>query len=128
MITPHRVDHREDGGGRRRAWFHPISLPSAFPGALVAAALARVDCDLRLGVRRTDGRCEAHAWVEAYGVSLSDSEDPRQRFAAFDVALIPAPNVRSRRLLAQVTLLHSVDSRHSRLDARGTRRQPIREA
>jgi Transglutaminase-like superfamily len=49
-----------------------------------------IDCDLRLGVRRTDGRCEAHAWVEACGVSLSGPEDPQQRFAAFDVALIPA--------------------------------------
>ena len=49
-----------------------------------------IGCDLRLGVRRTDGRCEAHAWVEACGVSLSDPGDPHQRFAAFDVALIPA--------------------------------------
>jgi Transglutaminase-like superfamily len=48
------------------------------------------DCDLRLGVRRADGRCEAHAWVEACGVSLNDRDDPHQRFAAFDVALIPA--------------------------------------
>jgi hypothetical protein len=49
-----------------------------------------VKCDLRLGVRRTVGGCEAHAWVEAYGVSLSDPDDPQERFAAFDVALIPA--------------------------------------
>ncbi len=48
------------------------------------------DCHLRLGVRRVDGRCEAHAWVEAYGVSLSDPDEPRQRFAAFDAAVFPA--------------------------------------
>jgi hypothetical protein len=48
-----------------------------------------INSDLRFGVRRTEGGCEAHAWVEACGVSLSDPGEPHHRFAAFDAALIP---------------------------------------
>jgi hypothetical protein len=72
---------------------HGFVRPRCLEHSLALWLLLRrrgIGCDLRLGVRRADGRCEAHAWVEAYGVSLSDPDDPHQRFAAFDVALVPA--------------------------------------
>jgi len=73
---------------------HGFTRPRCLEHSLALWLLLRrrgIDCDLRLAVRRTDGRCEAHAWVEVCGVSLSDSEDPHRRFVAFDVALVPAP-------------------------------------
>ncbi len=54
-----------------------------------------IDCDLRLGVRRAEGSCEAHAWVEARGFPLSDPGKPHRRFSAFDVALIPVVPISS---------------------------------
>jgi hypothetical protein len=39
--------------------------------------------DLRLGVRKTGGSFEAHAWVEYEGVVLNDQPDVQQRFAPF---------------------------------------------
>jgi hypothetical protein len=44
----------------------------------------RMDCQLRLGVRKADAGVEAHAWVEARGQVLNDSPDVRDRFTAFD--------------------------------------------
>ena len=40
--------------------------------------------DLCLGVRKTEGRLEAHAWVEHAGAVINDAEDVRDRFAPFD--------------------------------------------
>lgn len=71
---------------------HGLFRPTCLEHSVVLWWLLRrrgIDCDLRIGVRRAEGRCEAHAWVEAEGVSLSHPDDPHLRFAAFDVALIP---------------------------------------
>lgn len=38
---------------------------------------------LRIGVRKADGRFEAHAWVELLGEVLNDSTDVGARFAPF---------------------------------------------
>ncbi len=35
------------------------------------------------GVRKEQGRFEAHAWVEREGVALNDGSDVNVRFAAF---------------------------------------------
>ncbi len=43
-----------------------------------------VDSQVRIGVRRTGERVDAHAWVEYAGTVLSDAEDVHARFAAFD--------------------------------------------
>jgi hypothetical protein len=48
-----------------------------------------IKCDLRIGVRKEAGRFEAHAWTEWRGTVLNDSEDVRERFAAFDRAILP---------------------------------------
>jgi hypothetical protein len=40
--------------------------------------------DLRLGVRRKDGRMEAHAWVEYEGMALIETAGVHERFGAFD--------------------------------------------
>lgn len=45
--------------------------------------------DLRIGVRRQDGRFEAHAWVEYQATVLNDTADVNQRFAAFDQVIVP---------------------------------------
>jgi Transglutaminase-like superfamily len=39
---------------------------------------------LRIGVRKTDGKFEAHAWVEYRGEILNQSEAVHQHYAAFD--------------------------------------------
>ena len=42
-----------------------------------------VASELRIGVRKEQGRFEAHAWVERGGVALNDGSDVGLRFAAF---------------------------------------------
>jgi hypothetical protein len=55
--------------------------------SLTLEALLRrhgLDGELRLGVRRHEGRFEAHAWIEHRGVALSDRAGPHAGFAAFE--------------------------------------------
>jgi hypothetical protein len=49
-----------------------------------------IDAAVRIGVRRTDGRLEAHAWVEIDGLVLNDAQDVGSRFAAFEGDTLPA--------------------------------------
>lgn len=49
-----------------------------------------VDADLRIGVRKNEGRFEAHAWVEWLGKASNDSAPMGERFAAFDRRIRPA--------------------------------------
>ena len=49
-----------------------------------------IDSEIRIGVRRADGRLEAHAWVELEGVVLNDAQDVGERFAAFEGETLPA--------------------------------------
>jgi hypothetical protein len=51
--------------------------------------------DLRIGVRRSAGRMEAHAWVEFQGVILNDSEDVYQRYSLFE-GDVTATKIRAR--------------------------------
>jgi len=44
---------------------------------------------LRIGVQLTEGRLDAHAWVEVEGIPINDAPDVAQRFAAFDDPLSP---------------------------------------
>jgi hypothetical protein len=46
--------------------------------------------ELRIGVRKSAGALEAHAWVEYQGLVLNDRDDVCQRFAAFARPLVPA--------------------------------------
>ena len=43
-----------------------------------------IESQLRIGVRRQQGKFEAHAWLEWNGVALNDQSDVRQRFAMFN--------------------------------------------
>jgi hypothetical protein len=49
-------------------------------------SLARhgIASELRVGVRKVDGRLDAHAWVERDGVALMEAGDVRERYAPFD--------------------------------------------
>lgn len=42
-----------------------------------------VDSDLRIGVRRSDRKFEAHAWLERDGVVLNDRPDVSQDYSPF---------------------------------------------
>jgi len=48
-----------------------------------------VRSELRIGVRMTDGRLDAHAWVECGGRPVNETRDVAARFAAFDGPLSP---------------------------------------
>ncbi|MEB3826593.1 lasso peptide biosynthesis B2 protein [Phormidium sp. CCY1219] len=52
-----------------------------------------IDSELRIGVRREEGKFEAHAWVECEGFVLNDSGNVRDRFATFDrpIDALPIP-------------------------------------
>ena len=38
----------------------------------------------RIGVRKVDGKFEAHAWVEHEGIALNQAEEVHQHYAAFE--------------------------------------------
>ncbi|MDW8215970.1 MAG: lasso peptide biosynthesis B2 protein [Acidobacteriota bacterium] len=46
-----------------------------------------VACEIVLGVQKTPGALEAHAWVEWQGKPLLEAADVRQHYAAFDQPL-----------------------------------------
>ena len=49
-------------------------------------SLARhgIDSELRVGVRKIDGRLDAHAWLEHDGVPLMEAGDVGESYAPFD--------------------------------------------
>ena len=47
--------------------------------------------ELRLGVRKREGRLEAHAWVEHRAVALMEAPGVHSRYAAFRESLAPRP-------------------------------------
>jgi hypothetical protein len=65
---------------------------NCLPRSLVVWCLLRrrsIVCDLRIGVRKEDGRFEAHAWIEHKGAVVNDWGDVGQRFVSFDRAIEP---------------------------------------
>jgi hypothetical protein len=69
---------------------------TCLPRSLALWCLLRrrgIDGELRIGVRKEAGRVQAHAWVEWRGVVLNDGDAVRERFAAFDRAILPARGV-----------------------------------
>lgn len=46
---------------------------------------------LRIGVRKMEGKFEAHAWVEYEGAALDQSGEVHQHYAAFDREFADAP-------------------------------------
>jgi transglutaminase superfamily protein len=46
---------------------------------------------LRIGIRKENGKLEAHAWVEREGSALNEPEEHHRHYAAFDAALASLP-------------------------------------
>lgn len=84
-----RVDHAAAQSVARivrgAANWSPL-YPSCLARSLVLCRLLRLqglDGELRIGVRKLEGRFTAHAWVEHGGAALNDRADVEQRFATF---------------------------------------------
>jgi len=50
-----------------------------------------ISAQLRIGVRKSEGKFEAHAWVEHEGVALQQSDERHRHYAAFDKEFPGAP-------------------------------------
>lgn len=75
----------------RIAAHHGLLRVTCLPHSIVLWWLLRrqrANAVLRLGVRKTGGELEAHAWVEHDGVALNDHTDVHERYAAFDRAIV----------------------------------------
>jgi hypothetical protein len=62
------------------------------PAALTLQHLLRragVASELRLGVRKVDGRLDAHAWIEHEGNALMEAADVHSRYAPFAESILP---------------------------------------
>src|SRR5262249_47280154 len=76
----------------RAARFSPYTA-SCLQRSLVLCWLLRrqgVLSDLRIGVRRSEGRFEAHAWVEYRGTVLNDPPHVVENYTPFGCAIEPA--------------------------------------
>jgi hypothetical protein len=65
---------------------HTLGPRSCLTRSLLLGWLLRrrgVQSQLRIGVRLTNGRLDAHAWVECEGVPVNDQPDVSTRFASF---------------------------------------------
>lgn len=70
------------------AW--SLRHPTCLHRSLILWWLVRrqgIASELRIGVRKEEGRFEAHAWVECAGVPLNDRADVGQDFAPFNTAV-----------------------------------------
>jgi hypothetical protein len=47
---------------------------------------------IRIGVRKKDGRMEAHAWVERNGVTLNETDEVHQHYAPFEREFANTPS------------------------------------
>jgi len=68
---------------------HGLGRPSCLERALVLWWLLRherIASSVRIGARKTDGRFEAHAWVEHEGVALNEPQQEHRHYATFDAA------------------------------------------
>ena len=74
------------GIAAHRGPFRATCLPTSIT---LQSLLARsgVAAQLRLGVRKLDGRLEAHAWVEHDGTALLEPAGVHERFTAFAGAI-----------------------------------------
>jgi Transglutaminase-like superfamily len=48
-----------------------------------------IESNLKIGVRKSSGKFEAHAWVEYQGYVLNDSQNVQQQFAPFADGIFP---------------------------------------
>ncbi len=50
-----------------------------------------IESHLRVGIRKENGKFEAHAWVERDGAALNEPEQQHHHYSAFDAALSSLP-------------------------------------
>jgi len=50
-----------------------------------------ISAQLRIGVRKTEGKFEAHAWVEHEGVALHQPDEMHRHYSAFDKEFSSTP-------------------------------------
>lgn len=78
----------------RAAVRHGVVRPTCLAQSLALWYLLRkqrVNTDLRIGVRKTAQKFEAHAWVEFDGAALNQPEAQHRHYAAFDNAFSDLP-------------------------------------
>lgn len=83
-LAPARLAELVEAAGR-----HHYRRMTCLTRSLALQALLRrqgVEADLRIGVRREDGRLQAHAWVEHAGVPLGEREGVDRTFLPLGVA------------------------------------------
>ena len=81
-----------DIAARHGAW-----KVECLPRSLALQYLLRrrgIETALRVGVRKTSGALEAHAWLEHRGAPLIDGHGVHGLYAAFDDAIPPAPEAK----------------------------------
>ena len=85
----------ESEGVLRRAQrtAHLVAVAARYAGGTCLARSIVLSCllerqgvpaELRIGVRKGENGFEAHAWVEAAGLSINEGQDARESYAPFD--------------------------------------------
>jgi hypothetical protein len=74
---------------------HGLSQPSCLAKSLTLWWLLGrqgIEAHLRIGIRKEEGKFEAHAWVERDGAALNEPEEHHRHFEAFagSVASLPS--------------------------------------
>lgn len=79
---PTRIAHLVDAAARRIP-----GRPACLTRSVTLCCLLRrrgLPATLRVGVRKSEGRLEAHAWVELDGVVVNDRDDVARQFPPFE--------------------------------------------
>jgi transglutaminase superfamily protein len=95
---------KEKGSGQRVTDGERVKLAVQMVNAAARHGLGRSSClerslalwwllhqegiasSVRIGARKTDGKFEAHAWVELEGVALNEPQQEHRHYATFDAA------------------------------------------
>lgn len=97
--TSQRATHDESAKGRAQRAARLVAAAARLAGGTCLARsivlsyiLERmgIRAELRIGVRKDERGMEAHAWVEAGGLILSDDLDVAERYSAFDQDFVAA--------------------------------------
>jgi hypothetical protein len=68
---------------------HGLGRPTCLERSLGLWWLLRQEAiasSVRIGARKSDGKFEAHAWVECEGVALNEPQQEHRHYATFDAA------------------------------------------
>ena len=102
-LSPSITPMRADSAGQRvslaarmvqAADRHGLVHPSCLAKSLTLWWLLGrqgISSRLRIGIRKENGKLEAHAWVEREGIALNEPEEQHHHYAAFDAALGSLP-------------------------------------